>query len=427
MSSYIIEDLNGFGDGVTRIDGKVAFVSAAVPGDKVSLKNLVDCGRYYKAEVDELHEAGESREMNISCPHFSEGCGGCQLLHVKRGSYSEMKSLCLNSQLRGILKESSPQLFCGSLEGFRNKAVFQLNREAKLCYKSEDMKDLPICDCLLLEPVIRSLLPQVQETLFSIPSSLRPQKLMFKSFSDGSASVVFLYLRLPSEKSMTSLVSALPSLKGVSFLACAYNKTGISSAEPKILKGQSSFAEEAGGIRYPWHPCSFFQTNREIMAKMYDQIRVLVEESGVESLLDLYCGMGTILLSLRDSILWGKGVESVPSAVKAGQAILSSHKLDHLQILEAKLPAGLSLSGYEKPEAWVVNPPRAGLGMRFFRDIPSSVFPMNIIYMSCNPKSFEKDAGMLCKMGYGLSFCKCYDMFPWTSHFEVLGMFSKAV
>ena len=193
-----------------------------------------------------------------------------------------------------------------------------------------------------------------------------------------------------------------------------------------ILAGKERLEEELHGITYRISAEAFFQTNTEMAEVLYSLVRDAADLQGWERLVDLYCGIGTIGLTLAPRVgeLWG--IESIPEAIDDAMLVAQREGLDKANFVagdvRVALPALLE-RGF-KPDVAVVDPPRAGLSQKVVRRIVDAA-PKRIVYVSCNPTTLAPNACQLVDAGYVLKSVQPVDMFPQTPHIEAVSVFER--
>lgn len=197
--------------------------------------------------------------------------------------------------------------------------------------------------------------------------------------------------------------------------------------ETIILKGRERLEEELHGITYKISAEAFFQTNTEMAEVLYSLVRDAAELEGYERLVDLYCGIGTIGLTLasRVSELWG--IESIPEAIDDAQLVAAREgygEKAHFVAGDVRTALPALLEKGFKPDIAVVDPPRAGLSQKVVRRIVDAA-PKRVVYVSCNPTTLAPNARQLVDAGYVLKSVQPVDMFPQTPHIEAVSVFER--
>lgn len=410
---FHIFDLNGYGQGVARSkDGKIVFIVDGLPGDSVTIKIIEEQKRYLTATVKETLKRSEWRE-EPSCSHTSV-CGGCQLQGIQSGHYMKAKQSILRAKLRGILAPFREQTITESpLFSFRNKCTLEWSAERKiLSYADLKNNQFKLKQCIVLERQISNWINNHKNITSQLPMSGR---ITIKNLPDQG-----LVLGIKSKQTPTNLKLPEP------FIAAYwidYNKVESQGSFQWVTPPKYTLVEKIDKLVIPWHPQSFFQTNRYIAGKIFSSIKKWIIDLKISSVWDLYCGTGWILHSIKDSLKFGVGFELSQHSVNIARTVPNS---PNVKFINADLPNIPQLSSAE-PDCWIFNPPRKGLGKKVIQTIfNQQSTPKCLMYLSCNPESLSTDLQALSKYGFKPEECQVFDMFPWTSHFEVLCLLRKS-
>jgi 23S rRNA (uracil-5-)-methyltransferase RumA len=184
-----------------------------------------------------------------------------------------------------------------------------------------------------------------------------------------------------------------------------------------VLHGRDHFFEEMLGLRFRVNALSFFQTNTSAVEAMFTEAFDMLPELGGKSVYDVYCGTGAISLSLAGRAASVTGVELVSESVDAAKENAVLNGIDNCRFIEGDATAVLE-SLDERPDVLVVDPPRMGMHPKTLRRIMSYELP-ELLYISCNPKTFARDMAAMTGCGYALDALRAYDNFPYTRHTEL--------
>jgi 23S rRNA (uracil747-C5)-methyltransferase len=202
--------------------------------------------------------------------------------------------------------------------------------------------------------------------------------------------------------------------------------------EEVVLTYATTMAERYGDIQLHFSPQSFMQVTPAIARALYERARTYVRVNAVQSVLDLYCGVGGFLCSVGPEISHGVGVEITASAVEAARSTAREHGYTHLEFHARSVDDYLGSQHFPRserseqprqPDLVLVNPPRRGLNTNIINQL-LALNPEHILYSSCNPESFARDAAQLVHQ-YELVTVAPFDMFPLTAHCELLAAFRR--
>jgi len=195
---------------------------------------------------------------------------------------------------------------------------------------------------------------------------------------------------------------------------------------PTGVLGEEHLEEELGGLRFRISHDAFFQTNTEMADRLYAIARDYAGLSGSERVYDLYCGIGTIGLSLARSAGEVWGIEAVPAAVADAERNAKRNGIENARFVAADVRVGIRplLQRSGKPDVLIVDPPRAGLSKKVVRRVIEAD-ASRIVYVSCNPTTLAPNAAQLVEAGYALRRVRPVDMFPQTPHVECVALLEK--
>ena len=451
------------GKGIAKIDDFVVFVRGAVPGDVVRARVLRRKKRYAEARVEELLEPSPDR-CRARCSAFG-ACGGCVWQDLAYESQLKYKA----SQVRESLEhlggltdfELRPILGMTSPWRYRNRADFSIgmvDEEPVVGFRPAGRWDsvLPLSECHLLEKPIEAVRETVQDWLREkrIPG-WDPREgrgfarhLLARSSQNGGELLVSLVTAdsklADGDELVQRLRAAHPQLVGVAH-AVNEGRAELSAGLPyTVLWGRPFLLEKVADVTLKVSLNAFFQTNSQMTQQLYALVaeacgisdrtqRPRATASGGSVVWDLFCGVGSIGLTLAPGAKAVLGIEAVSSAVEDAQqnARLAEVENDHFlegdvaQILRQltegsrRLPAHL-----QTPDVIVVDPPRAGLGRKAVARI-GEVGAASIVYVSCNPTTLAPDLAGLKEYGYSLQHVTPVDMFPHTPHVECVASLKR--
>lgn len=388
ITNIKIDRLSYDGKGIGYIDGKVAFVCGALPGEEVSVKVVNDKKSFYECELIDVITKSDIR-IESACPYFNE-CGGCAYMHVSHDDECEMKQSALEDILKRkagveaeIKKITSDKDVC-----YRNKLSLKVKNFEFGFYKEETHEFVKIDDCLLASDAIRRV--------FKLKDYLK--------FRDGNILIRSNF----NDEVIIKIDTGDEADIDVSKIKERVKLVGI-ILNNKVIYGEDFFIEKVHNYFYKVNVNSFFQVNLDILGKVIDILR----ENSYGALADLYCGVGTLGIPLKKDKLYG--IEIVPEAVIDATYNSKINKQDNKYMLgSAEVISKIN----EKIDTIIIDPPRAGLNKKTL-DFLINYRSNNLIYMSCNPFTLARDLSVL-KNIYDLKDVYYLDMFPRTKHMETL-------
>lgn len=441
-------------EGVARLDGMAVFVPGALPGECVRARIVKRSSRYARAEIVEVISASPDRRTP-ECPAFGE-CGGCGLMHMSYSATLERKAQYIVDCLERIGGVKLPPCRVLGMErpyGYRNRVQFPVGGSAQLprvgFYRGEshEVIDLPQ-GCVLIAPQLNKARAAFVRWLRAntIPPYDKHTRrglvrhVVFRQNRSGQfmAIVVVNGRKLPNAE---ELWRALKPLGCISLMLNVLTDVPVTRRGAEVmgreficLRGASSYVDEILGCQFDLSAPSFFQINAEMTDKLYSLALEFAALRDGETLLDAYCGAGTIGLTLlklshapHSRLI---GIESVAEAVDNARRNAELNGLNHARFICGRCERELSklVQGGLCPDAAVVDPPRKGCDAELLSALVElGKRTLNrIVYVSCNPATLARDVNLLIQSGWGVERVVGVDMFPWTGHVETVVLMSRA-
>jgi 23S rRNA (uracil1939-C5)-methyltransferase len=442
-----IDSLAYGGNGVARLDGFVVFVRRGLPGDTVRARVTKVQRRHAEALATEVVVAGPKR-VDAPCAHYP-ACGGCRFQDLAYDAQLEAKHGWVEDSLRRIAGLGElplePIVPAASQFHYRNKMEYsfaQLEDGATLGLHKAGRWDevLEIERCWLTTDLGNAIRNTVREwaredrleaydQAAEKPTGYLRHLVVREGRNTGQVLVQLVTHkgeRFDRER-FIEVLTAFPEVRSIHW---SVNDTPaeVTNLPTRLLWGDEAIEEEIGGLRFRLRPNAFLQTNTEMAARLYELAREFAALSGHETVYDLYCGIGTIGLSIAGDALtvWGVEIseESVACAIEnqelngiGNAAFFAGNVGQALEELRAR--AG-------DPDVVVVDPPRAGLAGKALKRLGEIGAP-RIVYVSCNPTTLAGDVKRLRDdYGYGLVRARPVDMFPHTPHVECVSLLERA-
>jgi len=429
--------------GVGRVDGRVVFVPETIPGDQIKTRLVHLKERLgYGELVDILSPSVDRRSP--SCPH-AKNCGGCQLQHMDYQGQLSWKREQVVDAMRRIGKldvEVLPVLGMDEPYHYRNKAQLPLGtRQSELVMGffqkgSHDIVDLQTCE--IQHPLITKLalaLKRIVPDLGIEPydevnhTGVLRHAVIRASFSEETLMLVLVTRtrNLPAQEQLiTGLAQEVPELISIAHNVNPRVTNVILGSETKIIWGEPYLMDSIGHLRCAISPGSFFQVNPSQTKVLYDLVRVGMELKGTETILDLYCGAGTIGLYLASEAREVIGVETFVGAVEDARHNAKLNGISgaqfHVGKAEELLPS--LVQRHKRIDGVIVDPPRKGCDRSLLETLVTTRVP-RICYVSCNPSTLARDLSYLADQGYKVGAIQPVDMFPWTRHVECVVLMSR--
>jgi 23S rRNA (uracil1939-C5)-methyltransferase len=439
-----IDSLAYGGNGVARLNGFVVFVRRGLPGDRVRARVTKVQRRHAEALATEVLSPGPAR-VDAPCAHYP-ACGGCRFQDLAYDVQVESKAGQVADALRRIGGISEPPLepILPATEVFhyRNKLEYsftQLEDGPTLGFHKAGRWDevLEIEECWLTTDLGNAIRNAVREwaradRLVAYDQEEHTGYLRHLVVREGrnTGQVLVQLVTGPGEKFDTGgFVDTLRAFPEVRSIHWSVNETPaeVTNLPTQLLWGDDAIEEELCGLRFRVRPNAFLQTNTGMAERLYETACEFAGLKGVETVYDLYCGIGTIGLVLaRDALtVWGIDVSEESIACALENAELNG-------IGNAAFFAGNVGQSIEElhersgdPDVVVVDPPRAGLAGKALKRLGETAAP-RIVYVSCNPTTLAGDVKRLRDdYGYALRRARPVDMFPHTPHVETVALLER--
>ncbi len=432
----VITDLSDRGDGVGRSGERVVFVPDTVTGDRALVRLLRVKPQYAYGKLHQLLEASPHRERPACI--VADKCGGCQWQHVHYPYQLEAKHNQVVQALQRLggfqLPPVLPMLYGASSLTYRNKATYPLGRSAtgqvqagyyqKGSHQLVNLNQCPIQDARL-NPLLAEIKQVIQQQGWSIyQERLHRGKLRHLSLRVGRRTGEQLLTLVTTDWGLMGIeavaqswLERYPDLVGVCLNRNPAQTNVIFGPETRCLAGQPYLHERFAGLTLQIRPETFFQVNTEVAEAMLGHIRQQLHLTGKETLLDAYCGVGTLTLPLAQSVQRAIGLEIQPEAVTQAQRNAAINHIGNAEFwvgaVETLLPQ-LNI----KPDVVLLDPPRKGCEPETLA-LLGAMGPSQIVYLSCNPATLARDLKVLCReAAYRLVQVQPADFFPQTAHVE---------
>lgn len=438
----LIDGLTHDGEGVAHSHGFTLFVPEAIPGDSVLAEVISVKPNYGRALIRRLINPADDRIAAV-CPAYAD-CGACQLQHLDYSAQLAHKrqwvvdALQRIGKLEGVLVH--PTLPMADPWRYRNKAQFPIGATAgglvAGCFKQRSHRVIDVADCLIQHPLNNRVLQQVKRLAEqyqlsaydeSTGQGLLRHVLVRTGWHTGEALAVLVTTAEPFPQAPElagQLRQLIPQLVGVVQNINSRRTNVILGERTLTLAGRDYLVDELGGLRFHISARSFFQVNPLQTERLYQTALQYAALTGTETVIDAYCGIGTISLFLARHARQVIGVEVVAPAIADANRNAELNGIANVRFLvgeaERVIPSLYQSSGI-RPEVIVVDPPRAGCDQRLLETI-TAMRPERVVYVSCNPSTLARDLAWLRPRGWRPVEVQPVDMFPQTNHVEAVSL-----
>ena len=476
-----IEDMLDDGRAFGRYEGCAVFVSGkcetaagAVPGDRIRARVLKAKKSSAEASLSEIVTPSPDR-ITAECP-YAGACGGCAMQELSYDAQKRLKTEQLRAKLKRLGGLEDPEvkdiIGADTLKYYRNKAVFAVGPHGEVGFrKGKSHYVIDVDDCMLQSDAgmvcadalrhflrmsgVRCIRQMTVRTAFGTGEVMAVLESDKKDIPQADTLIEMLddaVYSLNSDGGETSSGDRKYSLEAVAVIH--QGKCRIAAGKPTIT--EEVISDDGRSLKFEISPQSFYQVNPEQMEKLYDKAAEYAELNGGETVLDLYCGAGTIGLWLLEELKHRNpevmadtkviGIESVrPAVIDANRNSVINGVVNTRYFCgkaEEELPGMMGLAKLykwnevnerverepeiriDKVDVAVLDPPRAGCD-EVLLDAVVKAEPGRIVYVSCDPGTLARDVKYLCAHGYEFIECTPVDQFPWTTHIEVIAKIQR--
>lgn len=427
------------GYGVGRVENMAVFVPLAAEGDRLEIKIIKVAKNYAVGRIEKVISASPAR-VEADCSVFNY-CGGCVFRHISYEEELRIKHQRVADAMARIGGfsdlEIAPIVQNDSVDCYRNKAQFPIGTGAdgKLqlgFYATHSHRLVPCEECKLhpaefvriAELFIKWANEQGLTAYDEEKNSGRLRHLCIRRAVETDEIMVCIVVNaggIPNEQELVKhLTENVPQIKSIIINVNREKTNVIYGRKCRTVYGDDYITDTLCGLNFRISPLSFYQVNHDQAQKLYGIAKQEAKLSGDEVLLDLYCGTGTIGLSMANNVKKLIGVEIVEQAVEDAKRNAEQNGITNAEFLcaDATQAAQLLVKRGEKPDIVVVDPPRKGCDEAVLKTIATQMQPERIVYISCDPATLARDLKKLSEYGYSVGPVTPVDMFSRTAHVE---------
>ena len=434
--------IEGYGEGgmgVARIDGRVVFVHGALRGEKCRVLILKTLKSVAFAKVLEVIEPSSER-ITPDCPYFPR-CGGCTYRHIRYEEELRLKKQRVQDNLSRIGgSDVTVEEILGARDTlrYRNKAQYPVSKDGAVGFYRARTHEVIECEhCLLVKPEADAAAEALREYMQSCRVAGYDEKtgrglvrhLYIRSNAAGESLVCVLVNgdKLPKEDRLVALLrDACPKCTGIVLGTNTKKGNVILGDRYRTLWGSDRLEDTLCGKTFRLSVPSFYQVNRVQAERLYAKAIEFAGLTGQETVLDLYCGAGTITLALSDHAKKVLGAEIVPEAIDDARENAARNGVKNAEFFcgDASDVAKKLARENLRPDVITVDPPRKGLAADVVESI-AEMQPQRVVYVSCDSATMARDVKRLADLGYTAQRACAVDMFPRADHVETVVLLSK--
>ena len=437
-----VTDYTAEGQGVAHVEGCAVFLPNAIAGERVRLRIEKAQKTWASGKIVEILEKSPHRR-NRECP-VAKLCGGCDFWHMDYEEETRLKAgrvkTCLN-RLGGEALTEVPILAAPDCHGYRNKAQYPVASKKGRAYAgffragTHDVVENRRCLILpeetdAVKDAVMDYVNQFRVSVYDEASHTGLLRHIYVRRGAVSKQILVCLVcngeRLPK---VEALLTRLQTIPGFTTLVLSVNtKKGNAVLGDKFitLHGPGYIEDTLCGLSFRLSPRSFYQVNHHQAQRLYETAIEKAQITKNDTVLDLYCGVGTITLAMASAAGKVIGVEVIPQAVEDAKDNARRNGIENVEFFcgdAGQAALELERNGV-RPDVVVVDPPRKGLNADTIEAL-SRMTPRRIVYVSCDPATLARDVALLKQRGYALQSATAADLFPRCAHVETVVLLSK--
>lgn len=439
LHTVTITGYSAEGMGIARVDSQVVFVHGAVRGEECVIRILKVLKNVAFARVEEILVPAAGRQ-EPDCPHYP-ACGGCDFRHLTYEEELTAKRMRVQDALQRIGgTDITVSEILGSEETqyYRNKSQFPISAQGRAgFYRARSHDVIPTTECLIQSEEAGKIARAVEEYLraFSVPAYDEKKHkglvrhIYVRTNQKGEALVCLVVngFKLPYEQELVHHIrAACPKTVGVVLNSNTKETNVILGETYRTLWGEDTLMDTLCGLTFRLAIPAFYQVNRPQAERLYGRAIEYAQLTGSETVLDLYCGAGTITLAMAGKAGKVIGAEIVPEAIENAKENAARNGVANAEFFcgDAGEIAAKLAADRLRPDVVVVDPPRKGLSEDVIAAI-AKMSPDRVVYVSCDSGTLGRDVNRFAEAGYDLRKATAVDMFPRTCHVETVALLSK--
>ena len=431
------------GGGVGKFDGQAIFVENTAVGDEILCHIIKAKKTYAVGKAVKIIKPSKHR-IEPECTAF-KSCGGCSFAHITYDEELSLKAQKVKdafARIGGLEPPFAPIIASPSVWRYRNKAQYPIRRDGSTLnigfYAKKSHRVIDGGDCLLqpeeftqIVEIVRNWINKNSVTVYSETSckGLVRHLYLRKAFATGEI-MVCLVINGNTIPAQDDLIDNLTSVNGFKTLILNINREEtnvVLGKECVSILGDGYIEDILCGVRVKISPLSFYQVNRDGAELLYNKAAEYASVSGDEDILDLYCGAGTIGLSMADKVKSVTGVEIIPEAIEDAKENALNNNITNAKFIcgDASVAAEKLKAEGIAPTTIILDPPRKGCAEELLKTV-ADMNPEKIVYVSCDPATLARDCARLQPLGYTVQEVTPVDMFPRTAHVERVCLLCKS-
>lgn len=435
----VIDGYSSEGLGIARVNGAVVFVPHAVRGEEIDLRITKVMKTSCTGEIVKIHNPSPER-MEPECPYAGK-CGGCAYRHLTYPEELWAKRQRVQDALTrigGLDLTVEEILVAKNPEHYRNKSQYPVGADGSIgFFQARTHKVVPIRRCLIQTEAADRTAQAVGEWMHRYKIStydettgkglVRHVCVRVNRKGESLCCVVVNGNKVPREPELAAYVTAaVPHTVGVLLNSNTRRGNVVLGDKYRMLFGRNYLMDTLCGLEFKLSMPSFYQVNRDQAEVLYGKALEFAGLTGNETVLDLYCGIGTITLCLAKAAKRVIGAEIVPPAIRDAKENALRNHIENAEFFcgdAADIAAKLESDGL-RPDVVTVDPPRKGLAPEVIASV-AAMGPEKVVYVSCDPATLGRDVKIFREFGYEAKRAAAVDMFPGTAHVETIVLLQR--
>ncbi len=397
MYKVEVTKLDHQGRGIAKINDKIIFIPNVLPCETIDVNIVLEKKKYYEGTVKEIINASDKR-INPICPYFEE-CGGCQFLNMNYQDsldYKQNKVEEIMNKYLGIKIKINNIVACDNNLYYRNKTTFQVENDIGF-FKEKTNTLIPVDKCYISDIRINDIYKEIKDNI----DLTNVNQIIIRATKNALESmVIFKTSNYVDNKRLIDVLK---------------NKVDSIYINDELIYGKGKIIENLCNKNFYISPSSFFQVNTVQAEKLYNKAIEYANIKKEDTVLDLYCGTGTIGIIASDKAKKVIGIELNKEAIKDANENKKLNNINNIEFYAGDVGKILNKNNY-KPDTIIVDPPRAGLDSLALSQI-LNIKPKKLVYVSCDLMTLARDLKLLSN-DYDILELTPVDMFPYTAHVE---------
>lgn len=434
-----ITDVTDDGSGIGKIDGMVVFVPFTAIGDTVKVKIVKLKKSYCFGKLLEIITPSADRIIP-DCKTFNK-CGGCTFRHISYEAECKIKYKKVYETVKrigGIDLLPEPIISAENINCYRNKAQLPVNLEGRAGFFAPRSHRIVPNNACRLQPtefsqIIKTVENWIKDNGISIYNEETKKGLLRHIYlrkaqktDEISLTLIINGDSLPKSEDLITRIEPYKNIKSLQININKIHTNVIMGDTCKTLYGDDYITDILCDIKVRLSPLSFYQVNRDMAEKLYLKVHEYAKPLN-KDILDLYCGAGTIGLSMAKNAKSIIGVEIVPEAVNDAKFNAQLNGITNARFICADATAAAKTLAKEKlkPDVCIVDPPRKGCSEEVINTIAKEFSPESVVYVSCDVSTLARDIKLFETLGYKLIKYTPCDLFPRTPHIECVAYLTR--